>query len=227
MRLGARTTVICALSAIACGGGSKTPTAPTPVAQSSRIIELEGNLQYGNILVGSSFEAVLRIHNRGNATLNITGMTGPAGYAASWTSGAIAPGTSQPSTIRFSPTEAKAYNGTVTVNGDQTGGTNTISISGSGVLPPRPQFTKTGVGDSVFDMPVDVSRVRIIGVYNGRSSNFIVRVAGRLIVNEIIGTDTPFTIGIRYQGDHLLASGGVVQITNSSNVQWSFEELGR
>jgi hypothetical protein len=43
-----------------------------------------------------------------------------------------------------------------------------------------------------FDMPADVARVRIVGIHTGSSSNFIVRVGGRLIVNEprgdVLGT---------------------------------------
>jgi hypothetical protein len=64
-------------------------------------------------------------------------MTVPTGsasvYASSFTSGAIAAGGSQPVTIQFAPTAAIAYDGTLTVNGDQTSGTNTISISGAGI----------------------------------------------------------------------------------------------
>jgi hypothetical protein len=50
---------------------------------------------------------------------------------ASWLSGTIAAGGSQTVTIRFEPTTAATYSGTLTVNGDQTSGTNTIAISGS------------------------------------------------------------------------------------------------
>jgi len=37
-------------------------------------------------------------------------------------------------TVFFKPTAATNYNGTLTVNGDQTSGTNSIAISGSGTL---------------------------------------------------------------------------------------------
>ena len=85
----------------------------------------------------------------------------------------------------------------------------------------------------MFDLPKDAARLRIIGIYNGRSENFIVHVAGRSVVNEIIGTNTPFTSGTRYQGDHLVptqcasAAGTtcVVEIVSSTGVEWSFEEL--
>jgi len=62
-------------------------------------------------------------------------------------------------------------------------------------------FSKSGVGNNVFDMPSYVARVHITGNYTGSSSNFIVWVGPqnvacdlginsncRLLVNEIIGT---------------------------------------
>jgi len=206
-------------------GGGQNP--PTPTA--NRTIELGGPLVFGAVNVGEVVERELRINNRGTDPLTVTRITGPAGpFSVSWSSGTINGGGVQAVTIRFSPTEAGNYSGTVTVEANHTAGTNTIPMTASGVVPPpppRPRWSATGTGDSVLDMPGDVRRVRIIGTYNGHSSNFIVKIAGRLIVNEIIGTDTPFTIGPRYQGDHLLTSGGVVQITNSSGVAWSFEEL--
>jgi hypothetical protein len=184
-------------------------------------MDLEANLAFGDVAVGQTSERILRIYNRGTATLNVTGMTGPSGYSSTWTSGAIAAGTSQAATITFTPTEGRTYNGTLTVNGDQTACTNTMAISGNGT---RQTWSRTGVGDAVFDMPTYVSRVRIYRHLQRPEFELHRPIGGRATVNEIIGTSTPFTIGVRYQGDHLV-TGGVTQITNSSNVQWSFEEL--
>ena len=205
---------------VSCGGkGNPTaPTPPVPVTQ-TRIMRLEAILQFGDVPVGASATRDLRIYNDGNAVMAVTGLTGPSGYTASWTSGTIAPGTSQLSVIRFSPTAAQAYDGTLTVQADHTSGGNTTPISGRGQ---RDLFRRSGTGDSVFDMPADVARVRIIGTYSGGSSNFIVRIGGRLIVNELLGT---FWGQTRYDGTLLTGGGGVVAITNSSGVNWSFEEV--
>jgi hypothetical protein len=56
----------------------------------------------------------------------------------------------------------------------------------------------------------------------GFSSNFIVRIGGRLTVNELLGAGWNQT---RYDGTLLTGGGGVVSITNSSGVNWSFEEV--
>ncbi len=62
--------------------------------------------------------------------------------------------------------------------------------------------------------------MKIIGTFTGGGSNFIVRIGGRLVVNEIIGTRSPST---RHEGTYV-TSGGVVEITNSSGVQWEFSQ---
>jgi hypothetical protein len=215
------------LSAYVSACGDKSPTAPTPPPTPTRSIVLEANLNFGTVEIGSSVTRELRIINTGTDTLAITGMNSPGAgaggvFVASWTSGSIAPGAFQISTLRFTPTAAQTYGGTLTVNGNQTSGTNTIPISGTGAFPPRPTFSRTGTGDTVFDMPIDVARVRIIGIYSGNSSNFVVRIGGRLIVNELLGTGWSMT---RYDGTLLTGGGGTVAITLSSGVQWSFEEI--
>lgn len=123
----------------ACGGSDSAPASPTSPSASTpattRIIALSGNLAFGDVPVGSERDASLTISNRGNATLTITGMSIPGGMAdqlsASWTSGQIPAGGSQAVTIRFSPTSAGSYNGSLSVNGDQTSGVNTLAISAS------------------------------------------------------------------------------------------------
>ena len=98
---------------------------------------------------------------------------------------------------------------------------NITAVRGTKLITVQKIWSKSGVGDSVFDMPTYVSRVRVIGTYTGYSSNFIVDVAGRLFVNELLGTGWGTT---RYDGT-LLTSGGVVEITHSSGVSWSFTQV--
>lgn len=224
--------VVCLFAPPLSSCGSKSPTSPSntppPSATPTKIISLNGNLAFGDIQVGQSFTATLEIRNSGNAALTVTGLTASGGIgsslAASWTEGTIAPGASQMVTIRFSPTSATSYSGTLTVAGDHTSGTNTISISGTGSLNGLPIFTRSATGDNVLTgMPSYVTRVRVIGTYTARSSNFIMRVNNRLIVNELIGTTWGTT---RYEGVlNLPAGAGDIEVTNSSGVAWSITEV--
>src|SRR5476651_761163 len=105
--------VLLVILASACGSSSTTsPTATT--STSTRIIGLSGSLSFGSLTVGQSATANLTISNSGNATLTVSGITVPSvggvvPYSASFTSGSIAAGGSQPVTIRFAPTAAASY----------------------------------------------------------------------------------------------------------------------
>jgi HYDIN/CFA65/VesB family protein len=124
------------LVTVACGSNSSSPT--TPSSSSTRIIGLIGSLAFGNVQVGNRSSASLTITNSGNSALTVSGMTVTGGlgsvFASSFTSGTISPGGSQQVTIQFAPTAAQTYSGTLNVNGDQTSGSNSIAISGTGTL---------------------------------------------------------------------------------------------
>jgi len=132
--------IVVSLAAIA-GGCNKSDDSPSPTGPSSstpsRIIGLSGNLAFGNVNVGSSRESTLTIANTGTQPLNVSGMTITGGLSdhtkASWTNGTIAPGASQPVRITFEPSSSGSFSGTLTVNGDHTGGVNTMQVSGTGV----------------------------------------------------------------------------------------------
>lgn len=148
------------LALAGCSGGGSTPSTPTTPSTPSvpvtptRIIALSGDLSFGTVAVGQTADRTLTIQNTGNSTLTVTGMTGPSAYTASWTSGTIAAGASQSVTVRFAPVAPVSYSGTVTVSGDYTAGTNTISISGTG-SGPRTQF-----GSGQYRVNTDIQAAR-------------------------------------------------------------------
>lgn len=123
---------------IACGGNTSSPTGPsstTAPPATTRVIGVSGNLAFGDVPVGSQRELSYTITNAGNAPLTVTGTTISGGLSTqtlfSWLSGTIAAGALQTVTVRFQPSTASSYSGTITVNGDQTSGSNTVAISGN------------------------------------------------------------------------------------------------
>jgi hypothetical protein len=209
---------------LSCGGSnSKSPAGPSTPATPTKIISLSGDLSFGSVDLGSHADRTLTISNSGNTSLAITSLsvTGASGtLTASWTSGSIAPASSQNVTVRFTPTAGQSYSGVVTVVCDSTAGVNTTNWSGTGVNT-APPWTSSGTGDTVFDMPTSVSRVKITGIYTGYSSNFVVRIGGSLVVNELLGTGWERT---HFEGT-CVTKGGVTEITKSSGVSWSFAEV--
>ena len=141
MRSLGRVVLLFALAVSACQKAS--PTAPTSTSTAASgsaagVISLSGSLNFGTVEIGKTSELTLTIGNSGTGTLSVTGITCPGGYTPNWTSGTIAPGGSQPVTVRFAPTAAQSYNGTLAVNGDHASGTNTAPLSGTGTAPASP-----------------------------------------------------------------------------------------
>jgi len=99
----------------------------------TRIINLNGDLAFGNVDAGSIKQLPFTISNSGNSTLTVSSISYPLGFIGNWSGGTINPGGSQSVTVTFSPTAAQSYGGTVTVNSDKTAGVNTVSVSGTGV----------------------------------------------------------------------------------------------
>jgi uncharacterized protein YkwD len=97
-------------------------------------MSLSGSLAFGSVAVGKTSDLTLTIGNSGAGTLSVTGIAAPVGYTLNWTNGTVAPGGSQQVTVRFAPTAAQSYDGTLVVNGDHTGGPNTVPLSGTGTV---------------------------------------------------------------------------------------------
>ncbi|MDX2109162.1 MAG: leucine-rich repeat protein [Verrucomicrobiota bacterium] len=99
----------------------------------TRILSLNGNLNFGSIFLNQTATQPLTLSNTGNAPLTVSAIAYPAGFSGDWSSGTIAPGANQNITVSFTPTQAIAYSGTISITADQTNGTNTIACSGAGV----------------------------------------------------------------------------------------------
>lgn len=127
------------LVAVSACSKKDSPTAPTQGAA----ITLSGNMNFGNVTVGSTATSTLTIANSGASPLTITSITYPAGFTGNFASGTIAAGGSQAVTVTFAPTAAQAYTGNVTVAGNQSTGTNTIAISGTALA--AQTFTLSGI----------------------------------------------------------------------------------
>jgi len=98
----------------------------------TRILSLSGNLDFGNVIVGTQVDRELLITNLGNADLTVSGISVPEGFSGGW-SGTLSPSASQVVSITFAPQAEQSYSGTLTVHSDATAGENTISVSGLGL----------------------------------------------------------------------------------------------
>ena len=115
----------------------------------------------------------MTISNTGNSTLHVTSINYPTGFSGDWNSGSISAGSHQDVTVTFSPTEVKYYSGTLTVNSDKTGGTNTKSITGNGVQDDTRIISLSG--DTTFgDVYVGTTATRTLTIDNDGNSTLTV-----------------------------------------------------
>jgi hypothetical protein len=186
----------------ACGGNSSgSPTNPTPTPQTPTVVSLTGTVSA--ITGGGIVGATVRIGDGANA-----GKTTQTTAGGSYRFDGL---TASDANISASAAGYEERAAGVYING-----TNTLNFT----LRP-PTFTRSGVGDTVFDMPTYVSRIRIQAQYAGFSENFIVHVGGRHIVNELLGTGWgPTTFDGTY-----VTTGGVTEILHSTRVSWWFTEV--
>jgi hypothetical protein len=201
LRLLAAWLVACALvSVTACGGDSPAAPTPPPTPPAPVTFTLSGTVTSttGAAIAG----ATVRITDGPNAGRSATTSAGSYSITGLSLSGF----TAVASATNFQPVSQG-----VTLTSNQT-----VDFQ----LAPTPLFTISGTGNTVFDMPTSVARVRIQGRWLNRdNSNFIVTIGGRLIVNEILRTT------ITYDAIHLTGGGGVTAITNSSAIAWTFTEV--
>jgi hypothetical protein len=156
-----------------CGSGGSSPTTPTPTPTPAvtKIINVTGTLSYGQVIVGDvRTDGAFTISNSGNATLTVTGITGPCGnfFTVSWTGGTIAAGGSQVVNVRFAPTAVQNCSGVVTVNGDQTSGTNTLAVTVNVVAGYSKDLTGEWRGTIGFDTIITFTETsgNLSGVFN-------------------------------------------------------------
>ena len=150
---------------------SGTGVAPT------RIIELSGSLAFGTVTVGfASPDAVLWIHNGGNGTLTMNGLTFTPPVITLNGSTAdlvltLQPGATLGRTVKFAPAAATVYSGTITVSSDATSGTNSIGFSGTGVAPAVGTRILGLSGDLAFgNVAVGSSATRTLTISNSGDS---------------------------------------------------------
>lgn len=113
----------------------------------TRVISLSGDTTFGDVYVDTTTGTILIINNTGNSTLTVYSINySTEGFSGSW-AGNIPAGGSQDVHVYFTPTQEKYYSGTLTVNSDKTGGTNTKSINGTGIQIDPPTVTTLYVND--------------------------------------------------------------------------------
>lgn len=104
-------------------------------SSNTAILNIEGNLDFGNVSIGKTKILTMTLVNSGNSNLTINSITYPTGFSGNWKGTLLGPNKKQDIIVEFAPTKLKYYTGSIIINSNFTDGTNTISVSGTGVAP--------------------------------------------------------------------------------------------
>jgi sulfatase modifying factor 1 len=104
----------------------------------ARVISVSGDMDFGIVRVGGSQEKSLYIENRGFMILKIEDIELPEGFSIVTEYDEpiiLKPYETINATIKFSPVEANYYSGNIHIRSNKTGGSDSITCLGKGILP--------------------------------------------------------------------------------------------
>lgn len=194
---------------LACGSKSPTNPSPTPTPPPTPTPTPVATTLTGTV----TSQAGARISGA-----TVTFLDGPNAGKATSTDGN--------GTYRFEGLQSGNANLVARANGFEEArrGDNVIgAVTMNFTLRTAQPFTRSGSGDTVFELPTYITRVRIQASTNTNCQNFAVKIAGRLVVNVIIGTCS--VADARTFDGTYTTSGGTVETQISTGVNWTFTEV--
>lgn len=147
-----------------------------------RSIALSEDLDFGSQVIGSSAHRTYQISNTGNAPFVIENISFPEGFSGdNFNNYSLPAGNTLNLSLFFSPTEARNYNGTLTVNVSNASGDNTLNVFGEGAMPTS---LENGIEQTIRLYPNPVGRYLTLGfanALNGEVEASILNLQGQLI----------------------------------------------
>jgi hypothetical protein len=83
-------------------------------------------------------------------------------------------------------------------------------------------FSRSGFGSASFQLPADVTRLRIRGSFDGATQVFIVRIGGTEVVHTLIGTAENPSV---FNSDLTVRGGSTLEMVDADGISWSVQAL--
>jgi hypothetical protein len=161
--------------------------------------------------------------NTGSATLNISSITASSNYSQTNTCGAsVAPGGSCNIAVTFRPTVLGTDNGTVTVSDNASGGSQTITLTGSGVaMAPVASLSTTSLtfGSQAVGTPSASQNVTLTNLGNTSLSITSVAVSGDYAATTCpssLAINASCTINVTFTPTTTGTRSGAITITDNA-----------
>lgn len=132
------------------------------------IVQVSGQLQFGEVAIGQTASRQMEISNTGDGTLHIHSIECPEGFRPDWNSGDIAPGARQTVTIRFTPSNAQLYQGNIMAMCNAASGNHTLATNGLGIYPSLATPTGLTASDAGTNGSIAVSWQPVVGATHYR-----------------------------------------------------------
>lgn len=131
------------------------------------VIGLAGSLAFGGVPTGTVQASTLTITNAGDAALNVSGLSVPAGFGGDFV-GIVPPASATNVMITFAPAAMQAYGGSIVVDSDAAAGSSTLACSGTGVV------SIVGVSGSLAfgNVPVGATTTAVLTITNAGNLAF-------------------------------------------------------
>ena len=137
-------------------GENTTQVTGAGVDYHKSVLSVTGEPAFGEVALGKSAKKLIKIANTGNEPFDITNITSsdPAFTLLNVARKTMAPGSTLDVEIQFTPTEAKSYSATITIENNADQGKNTLEATGTGIsrgiisLEGNLDFANVGVGKS-------------------------------------------------------------------------------
>lgn len=167
----------------------------------SRIIGLNGDMNFGDIGMGDSVTKVLTFTNTGSDDLVVTGISVPADYKVGESLFTIKPFDSYEVEVTLKPTQITNHDGELIVESNATSGTSTIALIGNGIASSINEYTATV--SYIYPNPAR-ERIHLKGIEDNSGIEIYTTTGKLVLIKHAISENSEINISNLENGMYIL-----------------------
>ncbi|MCS6822233.1 MAG: choice-of-anchor D domain-containing protein [Microscillaceae bacterium] len=195
----------------------------------TKSINLSGNLNFGDVLIGQTATRTFDIQNTGSAPILVSNISYPQGYTGDFL-GIVPPGATRTVNVTFAPVSTTInYDGTITVISDALSGNNTIPVFGKGIARIIALSNEIAFGDVI----VGQTATRTLSITNNGNapltvSNIIYPTGFSGAFTGTIAPGATQNVTVTFAPtDNIFYQGNITVVSNANNISNLIPVTGR